>query len=224
MSELPIDTIICGDCLEVMKDWPDGCVDAVVTDPPYGIDYQPKGSGSKRRKQQNRKPCIVNDNHPFDPSPLLRLSKTLVLWGAHHYASRLTDSGGWLVWDKKRGATLSRGFTASDCELAWTNVGGSVKMFNYMWNGLCRDGEVGEHYHPTQKAIALMEWCLKVTGVPADGIVLDPYCGSGTTAVACIRTGRHYIGIEIDPGYCEIARRRVAAETPSLFAQIGETK
>jgi DNA modification methylase len=78
-----------------------------------------------------------------------------------------------------------------------------------MWAGYQRDSEIGEgSIHPTQKPIKLMEWCLRFV----DGTVADPYMGSGTTGVACIRTGRRFIGIEIEPSYFEIAKRRCIAE------------
>ena len=64
-----------------------------------------------------------------------------------------------------------------------------------------------------------MRWCLDKAGVPVGGLVLDPFLGSGTTAVACVQTGRNFIGIEIDPGYCAIAEKRIreAQAQPRLF-------
>ena len=66
--------------------------------------------------------------------------------------------------------------------------------------------------HPTVKPLKLMEYLCRLTRTPSGGIVLDPFGGSGTTAVACRNTGRKYIVIEKDPHYCEIARARVKSE------------
>jgi DNA modification methylase len=101
--------------------------------------------------------------------------------------------------------------TYSDCELAWTNlVGNSVKMFTYSGNGLL--AKETARVHPTQKPVALMAWCMEVAKVPTGATVLDPYCGSGSTAIACIRTGRRFVGCEIDPGYFAIACDRIRRE------------
>jgi DNA modification methylase len=69
--------------------------------------------------------------------------------------------------------------------------------------------------HPTQKPTLLIEWLLKHNTSLSD-IILDPFIGSGTTAVAAIRTGRQFIGFEIDPHYCEIANRRIADEQAKI--------
>ena len=67
----------------------------------------------------------------------------------------------------------------------------------------------GHNHHPTVKPLALMEYLCKLTKTPTGGIVLDPFCGSGTTCKACVNTGRKYIGIERDPEYCKIAEARI---------------
>jgi len=193
--------------------------DVVVTDPPYGIDYD----GNSRRFTRKASPYWSNvdnskvsdrgrvrgDTIAFDPSPWL--SRPCVLWGANHYADQLPVSAGWLVWDKRRGAEdmADKGWPLSEAELAWTNVRGSVRVFRYLWSGLLRDGEKGDYFHPTQKPIALMRWCL---GFVPDGAILDPFMGSGTTLVAAKQLGRKAIGIEIEERYAEIAARRLSQE------------
>jgi 16S rRNA G966 N2-methylase RsmD len=202
-------TIYLGDCREILPSL--GPVDLVLTDPPYGIGYKPQRSLSKCNKWQSQKPfeAVTNDNLPFEPALLLHFP-TLVLWGANHYADKLPPSGGWLVWDKKRGATLSRGFVGSDVELAWSNLFNTARMFDYMWCGLCRDGEIGEHYHPTQKPVNLMAWCISLAR--SAQTILDPFMGSGTSLVAAKQLGRQAIGIEIEERYCEIAVSRLQQE------------
>ena len=183
-------------------------VDAVLADPPYGHGWSGINSTAKggRNWTRRRNEAIVGHDLPFNPQPFIDVGCPCVLWGANHYAHRLPSSAGWFVWDK-RDSTASNNL--SDCEMAWTDAVGSVRLFRHMWNGLCRDSEIGEHYHPTQKPVALMQWCLSFV----DGdTILDPFMGSGTTGVACIRTGRRFIGVEIEEKYCAIAVERMERE------------
>lgn len=203
----------CGDCLDLLRKLPSGSVDAVVTDPPYGISLnerkRPKHVASLNHLE------IFGDDTPFDPAPVLAMSVPTVLWGANNFATRLPDRGGWLVWDKVTRNGLN--VRISEAEIAWTNCITRTQCFRYLWSGAFRDGERGTAYHPCQKPVALMAWCLEVAGVPQGATILDPFCGSGTTGVACVQTGRNFIGFEIDPAYCEIARRRISQAVPALF-------
>ena len=199
--------VITGDCLEVLPTLEAGSVDAVVTDPPYGMNYR-LGSPSKndRWPRQFVNTPILGDDTPFDPTPFLGFA-VVVLFGANFYSDRLPLSRGWIFWDK-RGDFRPTDF--SDGELIWTNQAHPVRKFAHHWRGVIRASENGErHYHPTQKPVALMAWILEKYTQPGD-LILDPFCGSGTTGVACVQTGRRFIGIEIDPGYADIARARIA--------------
>jgi site-specific DNA-methyltransferase (adenine-specific) len=201
--------LILGDCLDVLRTLPDNSVDAVVTDPPYGIAHPCNYAGRKRGALApcNDWPDVHGDDRPFDPTPILELDVPTVLWGANHYADKLPPSGGWLVWDKERPDDLDQ----ATCELAWTNCIKGVRRFRHLWNGMMRASEHGENYHPTQKPVALMRWVLQLKWMPRSGAtVLDPFMGSGTTGVACVQTGRNFIGIEIDPTYYAIAEKRIA--------------
>jgi len=207
-------SIIRGDCRDVL---PVDC-DAVVTDPPYGISFDFSKSKNRKNtlaraygpyKTKDRNWANVSgDTQPFDPAHLLEYGQ-IIMWGANHYASRLPDSAAWLVWDKKVNTPADN---HSDCELAWTNIGGSVRRLFHLWRGAVRAGEENpkkaDKLHPAQKPVALMMWCVGMT----TGTVLDPYMGSGTTGVACIRTGRKFIGIEIDPAHFATARARLENE------------
>jgi site-specific DNA-methyltransferase (adenine-specific) len=75
--------------------------------------------------------------------------------------------------------------------------------------------------HPTQKPVELMRWCLADLWLPKDALVIDPFCGSGSTGVAAMAMGYRFLGIEREPAYCEIARRRIAdaAAQGNLFAE-----
>jgi site-specific DNA-methyltransferase (adenine-specific) len=214
-------TILHGDCRDLL---PELVADVVVTDPPYGIGFRsdPRRHAAPSSSRPSRPSggiygqdwgFIVGDEEPFDPAPILALALPSLLWGAHCFASRLPDSAGWLVWDKKRGGTDGRGFISSDVDLAWTNFLGHSLTYGYLWDGMRRDGEIGQHLHPTQKPLELMHWCVNLA---PPGTVLDPFMGSGTTLRAAKDLGRKAIGIEIEERYCEIAARRMGQEVLAL--------
>lgn len=209
-----------GDCLELLKALPDGSVDAVVTDPPYGISHRCnfKTRGRSNLAECNDYPDVHGDTTPFDPSPILALNVPTVLWGANHFADRLPSSGGWLVWDKLRPDDLDQ----STCELAWTNCVKGVRRFSHMWHGMIRDSERGENYHPTQKPVALFLWTFSLPWIPM-GTILDPYAGSGPCGVAAVKSGRSYIGCEIEEAYVRVARKRIGEAANHLFAGTGGT-
>lgn len=180
---------------------------AVVSDPPYGVeimtdmDFQRKTGTGQGKKF---KPVMGNDQE-FDPTPWL-IGKEQVLWGANHYAHHLPHNGRWLVWDKRCGVVPER--NQADCELAWCSSYGAARMFRHVWDGFLRDSEQGqERTHPTQKPIALMEWCLGFTDCE---IILDPFMGSGATGLAAVKHGRKFIGIEFEQEYFDVACERIA--------------
>lgn len=204
-------TLYCGDCLEILPHLKG--IDAVVSDPPYGIGYQ-HGRSGELSKYVNRKP-IHGDDHPFDPAPLVELAgdKPILLWGANHYKNRLPDGGVFLCWDKSCGMGPADSFT--DAEFAWMNRKNSRCIYRHLWKGVIREGEdsssISARRHPSQKPVELMRWCLETVRIGLGKTVLDPYMGSGTTGVACVTSGRKFVGIEIDPEYFEIACRRIEA-------------
>ena len=212
-----------GDCREVLPTL--GKVDAVVTDPPYGIGYV-KGAGGRnppgRRGPQHARlrrniEAIAGDHEPFDPTPWLMFSN-VILFGADHFAQQL-PRGRWLVWDKLDGMASFDSF--SDVEVAWQNRTGAARIFRHMWKGICQASEKDDvRLHPTQKPAALMRWCIEQLSADCETI-LDPFMGSGTTGVACVKLGRRFIGIEIEPNYFDIACRRIEAATqqPDLFVE-----
>ena len=209
--------LILGDCLDVLPEL--GAVDAVVTDPPYGIGYLHAGGGGGQPRNRSismkrNARAIIGDDSAFDPGPWLKWP--CVLWGANHFANRLPH-GRWLAWNKLGHHEPWDSF--SDVEFAWHNRRGADKIFSLLWKGLAQGEKInkGIRHHPTQKPVALMEWCLGF--VPDAPTILDPYMGSGTTLVACAKLGRRGIGIEIDPEYFDIACRRVeeAYRQPDLF-------
>jgi len=193
-----------GDCLQVMPAL--GKVDAVVTDSPYGVGFSHGGGGGRlaASTKLDHMP-IIGDDKPFDPSSLIALGLPSILWGGNHFANRLPASPSWLTWDK-RCADYSN--DQADCEMAWTNIGFPARMFRHVWNGMLRGAESKTpRVHPTQKPVALMEWCLGF--LPNAETILDPFMESGTTGVACVNLGRKFIGIEMDPDYFDICVKRI---------------
>jgi site-specific DNA-methyltransferase (adenine-specific)/modification methylase len=203
-------TLYLGDCRDVLPTL--GPVDAVVTDPPYGIKHQRAIGGSTRKSGASISggvartlgaDCRAWDSEKFDPTILFGFGP-VICWGANWYADKL-PGGRWLLWDKQCGGGAG---DFSEFEVAWCSIGTAIKAFRHMWLGVQRDSEVGElRQHPTQKPIALMRWCLAF--IPKAQTILDPFMGSGTTGVAAVQMGRQFIGIERDPGYFDIACRRI---------------
>ena len=214
-------TLYLGDCRDILPTI--GKVDAVVTDPPYGIALNTdnrrfsggeKGhrtySGTNNPGTANARP-ITNDAEPFDPAFLLSLPGEKIIWGWNNYPDAL-PRGACLVWLKRNDDAF--GSFLSDAELAWMSKGHGV----YCRRDLSNAGIANERVHPTQKPVGLMEWCLGF--VPKAQTILDPYMGSGSTGVACVRQERAFIGVEIDQTYFDAACRRIeeAYKQPRLFA------
>lgn len=208
--------LLQGDCLTILPTLADVQIDAIVSDPPYGMRWDgkitrgPNGKG-KRGPTCNYGKTIINDDKPFDPSPWLCFPK-VVLFGYNHFAQRL-PSGTILMWLKR----YDDGFGSflSDGELAWMKGGCGV----YAKRDTSLLGQTHQRSHVTQKPVSLMRWCLDMAKIPVGATVLDPYAGSGSTGVACVQTGRNFIGIELDADYFKIAERRIneALLQPRLF-------
>jgi DNA modification methylase len=204
----------CCDCRDVLPTL--GHVDAVVTDPPYGI-----GENSKRVASRGNA-TAVRDYGDFnwdrEPCPVETIdamrscSRWQIIFGGNFFS--LPPASCWLVWDK-----LNTGDFA-DCELAWTNLPKAVRRIQWRWNGMIRRGD-DKREHPTQKPVGVMSWVIEQLP-PEARSVIDPFMGSGTTGVACARLGRQFIGVEIDPGYFDIACKRIenAYKQKDLFVNI----
>lgn len=187
-------TLYLGDCLDVLPTL--GKVDAVVTDPPYGIGASSMSLGFSRTSRMEKGDW---DNQKPDLSQILSLGVPAVVWGGNYFT--LPPSRHWLIWDKGAGF---KGRDFAECEMAWCSTDGNTRILQH--DPLAR-GDYRNKQHPTQKPLAVMLFSLE----HVDGdMVLDPFMGSGTTGVACIRTGRRFIGIEKEPKYFEIALKRIS--------------
>ena len=186
-----LNKIIQGDCLSVMKQMPDKCVDLVLTDPPYGIGIASNPFRQKFEKQD------WDDETPrkeyFDE--IFRISKEQIIWGGNYFGLPPTQC--FYVWDKVQ----PEDFSSSMVEMAWVSKQAPAKMYKKRVVSI-------EKFHPTTKPYEMMAWCLKF--FPDALTVLDPFLGSGTTALACKMLGRNYIGIEKEQKYIDIANQRIA--------------
>ena len=206
--ETELGVLYHGDCLEIMPMLEP--VDLVLTDPPYGISYD---TSHNKYKNGISRDAATWDVEPFNPTHLLKLDIPTILWGGNCFASRLPDYPGWLCWLKT--ARNEAKIRQADMELAWTNFIKRPQTYALLWIGAYKGGESGQrNVHPTQKPISLMMWCIKIS--KTDGVILDAYIGSGTTAIACERLNRRWIGIEIEEKYCEIAAKRIEKENQQL--------
>lgn len=197
-------TLHLGDCLDVMRTLEAGSVDAVVTDPPYGIGWA--GHNGSEREWRD----LDNDDGSLDLRPILNMPCTVIAFGANNYPEQLPHRGRWICWDKRIVEKSDR-MLGSPFELAWINkTSGFGRMYRVMHGGVVNaDGGNVKRVHPTQKPLTLMKRLILDYTTPGDTI-LDPFMGSGTTGVACVQTGRNFIGIELDKGYFSIAQRRIA--------------
>jgi site-specific DNA-methyltransferase (adenine-specific) len=210
--------LYCGDCLKILPEI--GKVDAVITDPPYGINahvLQPPSDSYRKRTKRNpskrlnagsgklKNRLLNNSDCGWDcQAPeqdcfrlLFELSINQIIWGGNYFP--LPPTRGILAWDKQQPWE-----NFSQFEMAWTSFDFPAKIFRF------NKSLIPDKQHPTQKPLPLMIWCIGLTANAQT--ILDPYMGSGTTGIACIRTKRRFIGIEISPEYFEIARKRIEIE------------
>jgi site-specific DNA-methyltransferase (adenine-specific) len=187
-------TLYLGDCRDILPTLPK--VDAVVTDPPYGIraDENPvRGSDKHERLAWDRE---RPEGAIFDA--MLSASDRQIIWGGNYFTDFLPPTMRWLVWDKQQD-----GFSLSDCEFAWCSEQKAARIFRYSRGAANQDGKE----HPTQKPVALMKWSINF--FKDAQTILDPFAGSGTTGVAAVQMGRDFIGIEREPKYFDIACKRI---------------
>ena len=194
-------TLYLGDCKDILPEL--GLVDAVVTDPPYGIGE----SAGKNKSRSNEAPAKDYGNKNWDCKKIdknlideiRQISKYQILFGGNYY--KLPPTSCWFIWDKMNGKS-----DFADFEMAWTNLKSACRKIDWLWSGMLRR-EPEKRFHPTQKPLGVMEWC--INQLPKSETILDPFMGSGTTGVACTNLGKEFIGIEKDPEYFEIACERI---------------
>jgi DNA modification methylase len=179
-----------GDCLEMLPSF--FGMDAVITDPPYGLAEKLQG-GTWGKKYEGK---YLDWDAAAPDGGIFANFKKAIVWGGNYMT--LPPSRCWLVWYKRDSVR-----TMADCELAWTNFDANARVFD--WTIAATNAErVG---HPTQKPVALMQWCIQLAGDITT--ICDPFMGSGSTGVAAMNMQRHFVGIEREPRYFEIACKRI---------------
>jgi site-specific DNA-methyltransferase (adenine-specific) len=190
-------TLYQGDCMDILPTLAAGSVDAVITDPPYGLGNKLNGGSWGNVSAWDRK---------IDLRGFISLAPIVSIWGGNYY--ELPPSRGWLAWHKPDAPP-----SMANIEFAWTNQDMNAVMISHTIAATNAE-RVG---HPTQKPLRVMLWCLRMLGISEGATVLDPFMGSGTTGVACRMMGCNFIGIELDPKYFAIAKRRIETAQPPLF-------
>ena len=212
-----INQVVCGDALDLLRMIPDKAVDLCLTDPPYGVgaDAGVGGYGSApatAKKYADKWDCKPGKDY-FES--ILRASKVSAIFGGNYFTDLLPLGGRWIVWDKTGGVQFKNPF--SDCELVWTTIPGVVtKKYICIQQGFI--AQERDRFHPTQKPVALIRAILSDITVEGD-LILDPFAGSFTTAVACKELGRRFIGCEISEAYAKIGEKRLAQEVMDFGAR-----
>jgi modification methylase len=251
MTDLPLNQVLQGDCVEIMNALPERCVDLIFADPPYNMQL----NGELWRPNMTLVDAV--DDHwdqfgsfaEYDAFTLewltaarrvLKDTGTLWVIGSYHNIYRvgsiLMDLGWWIlndvVWVKRNPMPQMKGvrFCSAHETLLWVKKSKEQTGYTFHYRGLkggneerqmrsdwhfpiCSGGERlshnGKKAHTTQKPETLLHRVIVSTSNRGD-IVLDPFCGTGTTAAAAKRLGRHFITIDREESYVAVARERVA--------------
>lgn len=190
--------IINADCLDILKQLPDKCIDLVLTDPPYGLNKKFKGGKSGKMNFNS----IVDKGWDFTPDKevfeeIVRVSKNQIIWGGNYFADMLPPSRCWIVWDKM----IAEDFSLAMLELAWTSFDKNAKIFRYA-------SEKDFRLHPTQKPLQLFKKCIAEYSKEGN-LIADFFSGSGTTAVACWELKRRFLCTEKDFDYWKASCKRL---------------
>lgn len=214
------------DCMDGMKEFPDGYFDLAIVDPPYFSGPERRGFYGKKispigvQRIYEKSECWqVPDEDYF--KELFRVSKDQIIWGCNYF--EYPFGPGRIVWNKCNGNS-----DFSDCEIAYCSMHDSVRLFSYMWNGMFQGKSISEgtvqqgnkslnekRIHPTQKPVALYEWLLNRYAKPRD-IILDTHVGSASSLIACYRTNHPYVGFELDKHYYDLSKKRLDAEMAQM--------
>jgi len=211
--------LMCGDSLaitDIEKLLNNKKIDMVFTDPPYGINEPTertiKNSVKNRIGKSKDFDAIIGDNSIETAIEVFSIADSLsdivIYWGGNYFCHKLPDSPCWLVWDKR--VEENQRDNNSDCELAYIKhpQKKSVRIFRHLWKGLMKDSERQEsRVHPTQKPIALSEWCFNEYFKESKNI-LDFFGGSGSTLIACEKTSRNCFMMELSEKYCDVIIKR----------------
>lgn len=205
-----LNKIHLGDCMDILRQLPDKSVDLVLTDPPYGTEFN--GKKIERTGGAWWNPNIIRKKiKDWDVAPseqvfaeIFRVSKNQIIWGGNYF--NLPPTRCFNIWKK---LTISEKFSMAMAEYAWTSFNSNAKLWEFAPQDPSR-------FHPTQKPLALIMKQVELYSAPND-IILDPFSGSGTTAVACHNLGRQFICVEKDPEYHAASVKRIEQAQKNQF-------
>ena len=209
---LELNKVYCMDAKALLSQFPDAQNIVIITDPPYGINLDLKwlsdihiAEGKKPNIADHR---IIQDDVPFDGTHLFEYKRRLIFGFPYIYDKNAT---GWIIWDKQ--PKINERMIVTPVEIASTTLRKGYDIFRVMWGGFMRDDDLCEkrYEHPTQKPVRLMRRLIEKF-TRRDDLIIDPYCGSGSTFVACLKLGRNFVGCDIEPNYVELANQRIENE------------
>lgn len=181
--------------------------DMVFTDPPYGVSVVKSnmvGADFGVAAKGNYKSVLGDETvdcaREFYNTCISVGFEDLIIWGGNYFTDFLPPSGSWVIWNKRGDTSIVNTF--ADAELAWSNIGFPARIHSQLWNGMIRAGEKDKRVHPTQKPIALAEFCFELSKNCTS--VFDGFGGSGSTLIACEKTNRKCFMMELDPHYCDV--------------------
>ena len=205
-----INKITCADCMDILPQLPDKCVDLVLTDPPYGIKADKGSSGFGKlegRKYNGDWDSSIPPKIIFEE--MQRIAKNVIIFGGNYFTEYLRPTKSWIIWDKIGENKFKNPF--SDCEMAWTSFSFATRKITCVQQGFINEDKSQKRIHPTQKPLKLFEQILQDYSNEND-LVLDCFSGSGTTAVARHNLKRRFICIERDPEYHALSVKRLEQE------------
>ncbi len=208
--------IYCTDALTFLKQIPDKQIDLMLIDPPYGINIGKMNYTRSIKGGVAKRTDYSTHNTDWDKETLnqetiteiMRVSKNQIIFGANHFAQLLPPSKCWVVWDKRTADKYNNDF--ADCELIWTSFNKPARIIRWLWSGMLQ-GDMKhkeKRVHPTQKPIFVLQRLIEMFSNEND-LICDCFMGSGTTAVACKKLKRNFIGCEIQSEYVKIAEDRL---------------
>jgi len=233
-----LDKIFCGDCMQIMQQLPDKCCDIVITSPPYNLknstgNGMKDGRGGKWENAALQKGYAdYDDNMPYDMycewqrNCLQEMMRLIKDDGAIFYNHKWRVQGGLIqdrreivgdfpvrqiiIWKRKGGINFNRGYFLPTYEVIYLiakpdfRLAPKASRYGDVWEFM----QEQNNSHPAPFPVALIDRIITSTTAQ---VILDPFMGSGTTAVSAIRNDRHYIGIELSQTYCDSAEKRIQA-------------
>lgn len=205
-------TLYHGDCLAILPTLEAGSVDAVVTDPPYGVGLDYASFDDTQENVSALAAAVL---------PEMRRVGRVVALTPGNSRQHMWGVPSWtMCWFYGGGANYSPwGFNCWQPVMVWGKDPYLAAGMGCRADALNLNEPAKRNGHPCPKPIGFVRWLVERVTVAEDQTILDPFLGSGTTGVACVKTNRRFIGVEIEERYCEIAAKRIEKEASHLFAE-----